>query len=282
MLWGLSPAAYLGSSRNTYCTCGSPTTPPCCSCIRQRLSMGTLYWPASSLSGQSMKLQRVTPTTWHRVGDSSASRSCMIQVLLTLETMCFSKPSILSTCSFTTNRYPDVSVHVTSAMERLNSGTATCCPRGRGSTSRIQCSPASPSRSFSRAMSRGLRASLPKMRLKTKSVFGSAKVGSIDPSYLRPRPLAMGLEGASRGKLPRYAIQLSPGSSPLPAGAVRAATLYSPLCDRGTDLSDCLALVPTAEELRAVLPWHQDANPECPAHVWATLEGLARRLGYGL
>lgn len=56
------------------------------------------------------------------------------------------------------------------------------------------------------------------------------------------------------------------------------------LCDRAIDLGDCVALVPTAEELRALLPWieYQDANPDWPAHVQATLDDLAKRLGHGL
>ncbi len=56
------------------------------------------------------------------------------------------------------------------------------------------------------------------------------------------------------------------------------------LCDRGIDLGDCLALAPTADELRALLPWleQQDANPDWPAHVRATIGDVARRLGHGL
>jgi hypothetical protein len=56
------------------------------------------------------------------------------------------------------------------------------------------------------------------------------------------------------------------------------------LCDRGLDLGDCLALAPTADELRDLLPWveRQDANPGWPAHVRATFEDLARRLGHGI
>lgn len=55
------------------------------------------------------------------------------------------------------------------------------------------------------------------------------------------------------------------------------------LCDRGTDLADCLALAPTAAELSEALPWvaWQDANPDWPAHVAATLADLQRRLGHG-
>lgn len=54
------------------------------------------------------------------------------------------------------------------------------------------------------------------------------------------------------------------------------------LCDRGTDLTDCLALAPTAGEIAEALPWvaYQDANPDWPAHVAATLADLKRRLGH--
>jgi hypothetical protein len=56
------------------------------------------------------------------------------------------------------------------------------------------------------------------------------------------------------------------------------------LCDRGTDLADCVALGPTAEELKESLPWLalQDANELWPAHVEATLADLSRRLGHGV
>jgi hypothetical protein len=56
------------------------------------------------------------------------------------------------------------------------------------------------------------------------------------------------------------------------------------LCDRGTDLPDCVDLAPTADELAEALPWValQDANPDWPAHVTATLADLARRLGHGV
>lgn len=56
------------------------------------------------------------------------------------------------------------------------------------------------------------------------------------------------------------------------------------LCDRGTDFLDCVALAPTASELAEVLPWlfEQDANPDWPAHVRATLIALGRRLDHGV
>ena len=56
------------------------------------------------------------------------------------------------------------------------------------------------------------------------------------------------------------------------------------LCDRGTDLPDCIALAPTAEELAECAPWleQQDGNELWPAHVRATVADLARRLGHGV
>jgi hypothetical protein len=56
------------------------------------------------------------------------------------------------------------------------------------------------------------------------------------------------------------------------------------LCDRGTDLGDCLALCPTAAELDAITPWleRQDAHPDWPAHTRATVADLRRRLGHGV
>ncbi|HEY2900258.1 MAG TPA: DUF6036 family nucleotidyltransferase [Polyangia bacterium] len=55
------------------------------------------------------------------------------------------------------------------------------------------------------------------------------------------------------------------------------------LCDRGIDIGDCLALAPTRDELRTIGPWveAQDTNPNWPAHVQATLDDVAKRLGHG-
>jgi hypothetical protein len=55
------------------------------------------------------------------------------------------------------------------------------------------------------------------------------------------------------------------------------------LCDRGTDLADCIALAPEPEELDEAEPWlaEQDANPMWPEHVRSTLADLRRRLGHG-
>lgn len=56
------------------------------------------------------------------------------------------------------------------------------------------------------------------------------------------------------------------------------------LCDRGTDLTDCIALGPTADELADAEPWlvQQDSTPLWPAHVSATLGHLRGRLGHGV
>jgi hypothetical protein len=56
------------------------------------------------------------------------------------------------------------------------------------------------------------------------------------------------------------------------------------LCDRGTDLADCVALSPTAAELRLAQPWveAQDMNPLWPMHVEATFNDLSKRLGHAI
>lgn len=59
------------------------------------------------------------------------------------------------------------------------------------------------------------------------------------------------------------------------------------LCERGSDLADCVAMdQPTrrTEELAQALPWlsYQDAHPGWVAHVTATVADLQRRLGHGV
>lgn len=56
------------------------------------------------------------------------------------------------------------------------------------------------------------------------------------------------------------------------------------LCDRGTDLADCIAMAPTTAELADAEPWlaEQDAKPMWPDHVRATLDDLRGRLGHGV
>ena len=56
------------------------------------------------------------------------------------------------------------------------------------------------------------------------------------------------------------------------------------LCDRGTDLADCLALGPSASELTEAERWllQQDASEIWPTLVSDTLDHLRARLGHGL
>jgi len=56
------------------------------------------------------------------------------------------------------------------------------------------------------------------------------------------------------------------------------------LCDRGTDIGDCIALAPTADELKVAVAWlrEQDANPQWPEHVERTVADLSARLGHGI
>lgn len=56
------------------------------------------------------------------------------------------------------------------------------------------------------------------------------------------------------------------------------------LCDRGLDLTDCVALAPTLEELEEVSLWlvGQDLHPNWPLHVRETIANLRRRLGHGV
>ena len=77
------------------------------------------------------------------------------------------------------------------------------------------------------------------------------------------------------------------GASPTLTTRGRADLLKTKLfalCDRGTDLADCIAMAPTAAELGEAEPWlaEQDANPLWPDHVRATLDDLRERLGHGV
>jgi hypothetical protein len=77
---------------------------------------------------------------------------------------------------------------------------------------------------------------------------------------------------------------LVPELPPAIASAARDFAKKFALCDRATDLHDCIALAPTAEELAECVPWleQQDGNELWPAHVRATAADLARRLGHGV
>ena len=61
------------------------------------------------------------------------------------------------------------------------------------------------------------------------------------------------------------------------------ATKVWALCDRGTDLADCIALAPTPDETTALRPWliQQDLNPSWPEHVDAVVHDLMKRCGHG-
>lgn len=56
------------------------------------------------------------------------------------------------------------------------------------------------------------------------------------------------------------------------------------LCDRGTDLADCIALNPALNEIEEVIFWvhEQDTNADWPKHVTSVLTDLGARLGYGI
>jgi len=56
------------------------------------------------------------------------------------------------------------------------------------------------------------------------------------------------------------------------------------LCDRGTDMEDCVALAPTEDELAEAAPWvaERDAHPGWPGHVGDVLAELGRRMGHGV
>lgn len=56
------------------------------------------------------------------------------------------------------------------------------------------------------------------------------------------------------------------------------------LCDRGTDLADCVALAPAPEERQDLRPWlvEQDLHPSWPDHVDAVMRDLVQRCHHGL
>jgi hypothetical protein len=55
-------------------------------------------------------------------------------------------------------------------------------------------------------------------------------------------------------------------------------------CDRQLDFRDCLAMKPTAEELRTIYPWlrERDLNELWPKHARTSLQAIAKELGYDL
>ena len=99
---------------------------------------------------------------------------------------------------------------------------------------------------------------------------GPASLADVLPDGWRDR-----LQTAFAGQAIRLAA--------LGRGDLLEAKLFA-LCDRATDLPDCVALAPTPAEIEEACTWlhEQDANPLWPAHVDDVLADLARRLGHGL
>lgn len=56
------------------------------------------------------------------------------------------------------------------------------------------------------------------------------------------------------------------------------------LCDRGTDLADCIAMGPSINEIDIATPWliHKDTHPGWTKHVYATLQDLKERVQNGV
>ncbi len=61
------------------------------------------------------------------------------------------------------------------------------------------------------------------------------------------------------------------------------ATKLPALCDRGTDLADCLVLGPSELEVATVLPWlmSRDAHPDWSFHVFYTITDIGSKYGHG-
>src|SRR6185369_10171352 len=116
-------------------------------------------------------------------------RSWVTYALDVLYTTRFSNPSTLSTCISTTYCRPRSSRHLTSTSDSFSSSTGTCCSEERYLRSTIRWSPESSSTALSSSMRSGLWTSLPKMRLKTKSVLGSANTGRMKASYPSAAPV---------------------------------------------------------------------------------------------
>lgn len=107
----------------------------------------------------------------------------------------------------------------------------------------------------------------------------------LDQAWLNngPASLAQALPEGWRGRLQVVFQGASLRLQTLGRRDLLAAKLWA-LCDRGTDLGDCLALRPTAEEIAALHPWllAQDIGPQWPEHVAAVLTDLGRRSGHGV
>lgn len=116
-------------------------------------------------------------------------------------------------------------------------------------------------------------------------VFASQRGGRLAADWLNNGPMSL-VELLPSGWQDRLQ----------PAFAGQAITLHTlgradllktklfALCDRGTDLVDCIALAPSSAELETAAPWvcEQDENEQWPDHVRAVFADLARRLNHAV
>jgi hypothetical protein len=114
-------------------------------------------------------------------------------------------------------------------------------------------------------------------------VRGRGEVLSDDWLNNGPADVAKVLPSAWEGRLQSVFVGKALSLRTLGRGDLLKTKLFA-LCDRGQDIGDCLALAPTAQELREALPWlkDQDANTMWPEHVVETLADLERKLGHGV
>lgn len=113
----------------------------------------------------------------------------------------------------------------------------------------------------------------------------SARGQRLDPDWVNAGPaqvaaaLPAGWERRLRPLFDGEAIRLQT----LAQNDLLLTKLFA-LCDRGTDLADCIALAPSADALRHAENWllQQDASEVWPALVRDTLRHLAQRLGHAL
>jgi hypothetical protein len=107
----------------------------------------------------------------------------------------------------------------------------------------------------------------------------------LDDDWFNNGPIQLGdvLPPGWRERVERIFVGRSLVLSTLGRADLLKSKLFA-LCDRGTDMADCIALAPTAEELAECLPWleFQDGNELWPAHVRSTMAELARRLDHGV
>jgi hypothetical protein len=109
--------------------------------------------------------------------------------------------------------------------------------------------------------------------------------GELDDEWLNNGPSSLG-ELLPRGWYERIQLVFA-------GKALRLHVLGRPdllksklfaLCDRRSDMPDCVALNPTAAELADCVEWlnAQDANPTWPENVADMLATLGKRLGHGV